>query len=64
MPTIDPLNERMFPKLRPAEIDRLGRFGEVRRYGKEQPLFVTGETAPGMFVSTSRSGEADRFPPG
>jgi thioredoxin reductase (NADPH) len=40
----------MFPKLRPAEIDRLGRFGEVRAYGKEEPLFVAGETAPGMFV--------------
>jgi thioredoxin reductase (NADPH) len=50
MPTIDPLNERMFPKFGPGEIDRLGRFGEVRRYGREKPLFVTGETAPGMFV--------------
>jgi thioredoxin reductase (NADPH) len=50
MPKIDPRNERMFPKLTPAEIDRLGRFGEVRRYGKDEPLFVAGETAPGMFV--------------
>jgi thioredoxin reductase (NADPH) len=50
MPKIDPRDERMFPKLTAAEIDRLLRFGQVRRYRKDQPLFVTGEIAPGMFV--------------
>ena len=50
MPTIDPRDERLFPKLTAAEIDRLLRFGQVQHYSKDQPLFVTGETAPGMFV--------------
>jgi hypothetical protein len=40
----------MFPKLRPEEIDRLRRFGEVRRYATGNLLFVTGEPSPGMFV--------------
>jgi thioredoxin reductase (NADPH) len=50
MLTIDPRDERMFPKLAAAEIDRLLRFGEIRRYDNDQPLFVTGQSAPGMFV--------------
>src|ERR1700736_5023649 len=53
MPSIDPRDERMFPKLYPAEIDRLLRFGELQRYGTGQPLFVTGEIAPGTFVLKS-----------
>ena len=32
MSTIDTRREQMFPKLEPREIDRLRRFGEVRRY--------------------------------
>ena len=32
MSTIDPRDEHVFPKLTPQEIDRLRRFGEVRRY--------------------------------
>jgi thioredoxin reductase (NADPH) len=50
MPGFDPRDERMFPKLTSAEIDRLLRFGQMQCYSKDQPLFVTGETAPGMFV--------------
>jgi len=50
MPGFDPRDERMFPKLNSAEIDRLLRFGQMQRYSKDQPLFVTGEIAPGMFV--------------
>ena len=50
MPRVDPSDERMFPKFSPAEIDRLRRFGHQRHYNKGQPLFVTGEIAPGMFV--------------
>jgi thioredoxin reductase (NADPH) len=40
----------MFPKLRPEEVDRLRRFGEIRRYAVGELLFVTGEPGPGMFV--------------
>ena len=50
MSTIDVRDEKMFPKLTPQEIDRLRRFGEVRRYAAGEPLFVTGDVAPGMFV--------------
>jgi len=50
MPRIDPRDERMFPKRSSAEVDRLVSFGQVQRYGKDKPLFVTGQTAPGMFV--------------
>jgi thioredoxin reductase (NADPH) len=50
MPRVDPHDQRMFPKFSPAEIDRLRRFGYQRHYNKGQPLFVTGEIAPGMFV--------------
>jgi thioredoxin reductase (NADPH) len=50
MPRIDPRDEKMFPKLTVAEIDRLHRFGQLQHYNRKQPLFVTGELAPGMFV--------------
>jgi thioredoxin reductase (NADPH) len=40
----------MFPKLTPEEIDRIRRFGEVRRYAPDEPLFVTGDIAPGLFA--------------
>jgi thioredoxin reductase (NADPH) len=50
MSTIDTGREQMFPKLEPGEIDRLRRFGQVRRYAAGEALFVTGEIAPGMYV--------------
>src|SRR6202047_5390597 len=50
MSTIDTRREQMFPKLQPREIDRLRRFGGVRRYAAGESLFVTGDIAPGMFV--------------
>jgi thioredoxin reductase (NADPH) len=50
MARIDPRDERMFPKFSTAEVDRLRRFGHQRHYDKGQPLFVTGEIPPGMFV--------------
>src|SRR6202040_3213072 len=48
--TIDSRNEQMFPKLAPAEIDRLCRLGEVRHYAPGEALFITGSVAPGMYV--------------
>ena len=50
MPSIDPRDEKMFPKFSAGEIDRLIRFGQVQRFAKGEPLFVTGEVAPGTFV--------------
>ena len=40
----------MFPKIEPAGIDRLRRFGEVRRFAAGERLLTTGEPTPGMFV--------------
>jgi thioredoxin reductase (NADPH) len=63
MPRVDPRDERMFPKFSPAEIDRLRRFGHQRHYNKGQPLFVTGEIAPGMFVLKSGRVQVTRRDP-
>ncbi len=50
MSTFETRRGEMFPKLSPEEIDRLRRFGTVRRYAAGEPLFATGEIRPGMFV--------------
>jgi thioredoxin reductase (NADPH) len=55
MSTFDTRREQMFPKLSPGEIDRLRRFGTVRRFRAGEVLFTTGETRPGMFVIISGS---------
>ena len=44
---------QMFPVLSPAEIDRIRRFGEVRRFAAGQLLFQAGEAVPGMYVILS-----------
>ena len=53
----------MFPRLAPEEIDRLSRFGEARGYARGEPLFITGDIAPGMFVLISGSAEVKRRDP-
>ena len=63
MSMIDTRREQMFPKLSPGEIDRLRRFGEVRRYAGGEPLFVTGEVCPGMFVLLAGSTAVTRHDP-
>jgi thioredoxin reductase (NADPH) len=63
MSTIDTRDEQMLPKLTPQEIDRLRRFGEVRRYAAGDPLFLTGDVAPGMFVLIKGSVRVTRRDP-
>jgi thioredoxin reductase (NADPH) len=63
MSTIDTRREQMFPKLTPHEIDRLRRFGEVRRYAAGDALFVTGDVAPGMYVLIKGSVRVTRRDP-
>ena len=53
MSTINTRREQMFPKLTPAEIARLRRFGEIRRFSAGDQLFKTGVPGPGMFVILS-----------
>ena len=48
-----PRYEQTFPTLTPHEIDRMRRFGEVRRYKHGEALFETGKPGPGMFVVLS-----------
>src|SRR5215475_1824547 len=45
--------EQTFPTLTPHEIDRMRRFGEIRRYKHGERLFETGKPGPGMFVVLS-----------
>ena len=45
--------EQTFPTLTAHEIDRMRRFGEVRRYRHGEILFETGKVGPGMFVVLS-----------
>jgi thioredoxin reductase (NADPH) len=63
MPAIDPRNEQMFPKFASAEVDRLRRFGEVRRHTAGEPLFKTGDVAQGMFVLITGSVTVSRHDP-
>ena len=45
--------DQVFPRLSPAEIDRLRRFGEQRTYAEGERLVTSGEVSPGMFVILS-----------
>ena len=42
-----------FPSLTTREIDRIRRFGTLRRFRRGEAMFVTGEPSPGMFVLLS-----------
>jgi thioredoxin reductase (NADPH) len=42
--------DQTFPALTAAEIDRMRRFGTLRRYADGEKLFETGKPSPGMFV--------------
>ncbi len=42
--------EQTFPTLTPHEIERMRRFGEVRRFRPGDALFQAGKPGPGMFV--------------
>src|SRR6202023_2944899 len=63
MSTIDIRDEHLFPKLKPQEIDRLRRFGEVRSYAPGEALFLTGDIAPGMYVLIKGSVRVTRRDP-
>src|ERR1700728_249058 len=42
--------EELVPTLTPAKIERLTRFGAVRRYADGEKLIETGKPSPGMFI--------------
>jgi hypothetical protein len=41
---------QLFLAVDPAEMERVRRFGEVRRYGAGEALFKIGEAGHGLFV--------------
>jgi len=51
--TTDTRRDQMFPTLAPAEIDRLRRFGEVRRFRAGEFLAHAGEEAHGLILLLS-----------
>ncbi len=50
MSTIATRSDQMFPTLTPAEVTRLRRFGEPRRFAAGETIAKTGEVSPGFLV--------------
>jgi len=50
---VDTRDEQRYPKLQPQEIERLRRFGEVRRLGDGAALWRRGESGQGLAVILS-----------
>jgi thioredoxin reductase (NADPH) len=49
-PDLESRRDQIFPKLEPAEIERLRRFGKVKTWQAGELLFEAGKPGPGMFV--------------
>jgi thioredoxin reductase (NADPH) len=49
-PARGPRYQETFPALTAQEIDRLRRYGSLRRYSDGEKLFEAGKISPGMFV--------------
>src|SRR5687767_12734497 len=45
--------DQMFLQLTPAQVDRLRRFGEIRRYAEGDSVVQVGETGHGLYVVLS-----------
>ena len=52
-PTLEARRRQMFPSLEAEDIERLGRFGEPRRYAAGEALSRAGETGHGLTVVVS-----------
>ncbi len=53
LPLADTRGAQMFPRLAPAEIDRLRRFGQTRSWGDGDIVVRTGDVSAGMLVILS-----------
>jgi thioredoxin reductase (NADPH) len=49
-PVLVPRYQETFPELTTQEIDRLRRYGSLRKYSDGEKLFEAGKISPGMFV--------------
>ena len=56
----DTRGEQMFLALTPQQVDRLRRFGAVRRYGEGDALVRVGETGHGLYVILSGAVEVSQ----
>jgi thioredoxin reductase (NADPH) len=45
-----PRHQETFPELTKQEMDRLRRYGSIRKYSDGEKLFEAGKVSPGMFV--------------
>ncbi len=52
-PALGPRYEETFPVLTAQEVDRLRRYGSLRKYSDGEKLFEAGKAGPGMFVVIS-----------
>jgi thioredoxin reductase (NADPH) len=57
---IDTRGDQMFPTLEPGEIERMRRFGELRRHGVGEALARVGEVSPGISVVLAGAVEITR----
>ncbi len=60
MSAFETRREQMFPKLTPAEINRLRRFGEVSHFAAGASLMSAGRPSPGMIVLISGAATVTR----
>src|SRR5277367_2558214 len=49
-PVHGPRHQETFPELKPPEIDRMRRFGVLRKFSDGEKLYEAGKVAPGMLV--------------
>ena len=52
---VDTRRHQMYPKLEPAEIERLRRFGEVRSYGAGEALAKVGAVGHAFAINPDRT---------
>src|SRR5215467_12628327 len=57
---IDTRSEQMFPTLEPGEIERMRRFGELRRFAVGEALARVGQVGPGVAVVLAGAVEITR----
>jgi thioredoxin reductase (NADPH) len=50
---IETRHDQMFPRLPPAQVERLRRFGDIRAFDSGTAIVRTGEVSPGFFVVLS-----------
>jgi thioredoxin reductase (NADPH) len=58
---MDTRHDQMFPTLKPFEIERVRRFGEVRSFGVGEPLAKVGDVGRGLSIILAGQVEVTRY---